>query len=231
MSKVLVTLACLAILLATPIRGQAWFLAEPGLIPVAFPAAGTLEPAQAADLNGDGLAEDLRLEGGKIVLQQAGIALWTSPKNWQVQAASLADLNRDGELELVLLVWRPWQPWPVDRVLPYGGRIAGFQTEAGLSCHLILIGWRGNAFGELWAGSALADPITRFVAADLNGDGRQELAALEGNYTGPPGQPARNLTVWEWNGFGFTLVDRQAGRFQNLAVYKGVAGYFLMTTQ
>jgi hypothetical protein len=231
MRKVLLTLAFFAVLLAAPVRSQAWSLTETGLRPVAMPAGEALAPVHSADMNGDGIDEEIRLEAGKITLQQAGISLWASPEDWQVQSASLADLNLDGEMELVLLVWRPWQPWPVDRVLPYGGRIADFQNEAGLSCHLILIGWRGQAFGERWAGSALADPLTRFAAADLDDDGRVELAALEGNYADPPGGPARSLTIWKWNGFGFTLVDRQTGRFQNLAVYQRDSAFFLMTTQ
>jgi hypothetical protein len=224
-------LALLACLVATPVRSQSWSLEESGLLPVAFTAGELRETTRTADMNGDGIPEEIRLEDGQVGLQQAGSLLWSSPNDWQVQSASLADLNLDGEMELVLLVWRPWQPWPVDRVLPYGGRIADFQNEAGLSCHLILIGWRGQAFGERWAGSALADPLTRFTAADLDGDGQEELAALEGNYADPPGGPARSLTIWKWNGFGFTLVDRQTGRFQNLAVYQRDSAIFLMTTQ
>lgn len=224
----LVLLACLV---ATPIRSQSWSLADSGLLPVAFTAGEILESPRTADMNGDGIPEEIHVEDGQIGLQQAGSLLWSSPKDWQVQSASLADLNLDGELELVLLVWRPWQPWPVDRVLPFGGRIAEFQTEAGLSCHLILIGWRGQAFGERWAGSALANPLTRLVTADLDGDGLAELAALEGSYADPPGSSASSLTIWKWNGFGFTLVDRQTGHFQNLAVYTGEDAIFLMTTQ
>ena len=199
--------------------------------PAGFSGGEFLTPGRAADMNRDGVLEEIHWQAGKILLQQAGDTLWASPNNWQVHAAGLADLNWDGELELVLLVWRPWQPWPVDRVLPSGGRITDFQNQAGQSCHLILIGWRGNKFGERWAGSAMADPITRFAVADLDGDGKEELAALEGSYTDPPEGPARSLTIWGWNGFGFTLVDRQPGNFHHLAAYKGEAGFFLMTTQ
>ena len=96
--------------------------------------------------------------------------------------AQISDLNRDGGPEATLLVWRPFQPWPVDQWLPHGGRIESFHDDQGNSCHIILIGWRGSAYGELWAGSALAGPVRSFAAADLNGDGSQELLTLEGSY-------------------------------------------------
>jgi len=43
-------------------------------------------------------------------------------------------------------------------------------------------------------------------AIDLNGNGWQDLVSLEGQYDqeGKGG----TLTVWKWNGFGFTLEDQ-----------------------
>ena len=226
----LICLALLCFMLAAPVRMRIWSLSATGLQPADIGLVEVPVKKQPADLNGDGTYEEIRLADGRVELLQGPEVLWASPESWQVQSASLADLNRDGQMELALLVWRPWQPWPVDRVLPIGGRIAGFQNADGMSCHLILIGWRGQAFGERWAGSALADPLTEIVAADLDGDGRIELAALEGSYQDPPGSPARSLTVWRWNGFGFTLIDRQPGRFQHLGVSVGSQANFLLTT-
>ena len=71
---------------------------------------------------------------------------------------------------------------------------------------MILIGWKQGSFREAWAGSALADPVSRFAAVDLTGNGKQYLVTLEGNYDDPPTARAQRLKVWEWNGFGFTLV-------------------------
>jgi hypothetical protein len=70
-----------------------------------------------------------------------------------------------------------------------------------------LIGGKQGAFREIWAGSALADPVNRFAAVDLMGNGQQYLVTLEGQYDDPSSAPARRLKVWEWNGFGFTLVN------------------------
>jgi hypothetical protein len=142
--------------------------------------------------------------------------VWSTPDHWTVTEAMVADLNRDGLNELALVVWRPHQPWPVDAFLPHGGRIADFQNAAGLSCHVILIGWDGDEYRELWAGSALIDPVSHIRAADVDGDGFQELIALEGSYEST--QDKGNLTIWDWNGFGFRLRDRAYGNYSDLAI-------------
>ncbi len=140
--------------------------------------------------------------------------LWNSPADWQVEQAFFSDLNLDNERELALLVWRPFKPWPVDRFLPSGGRITTFHDEDDRSCHLILINVIDGSFREIWAGSAMAAPIHSMVAADLDGDGRQELAAVEYPYNGK--KRTGTLVVWRWNGFGFSLEARQAGTFSSL---------------
>lgn len=140
--------------------------------------------------------------------------LWQSPSDWEVEQAFFSDLNLDNERELALLIWRPFEPWPVDRFLPSGGRISSFHDEDDRSCHLILVNIEDGSFRELWAGSALAAPIHSLVAADLDGDGRQELAAVEYSYNDK--KRTGSLVVWRWNGFGFSLVARQAGAFSSL---------------
>jgi len=132
--------------------------------------------------------------------------------------ALIADLVHNGHPQAVLLVWRPIRPWPVDRWLPHGGRIASFHNSNGESCQLILIGWRRDGFGEVWAGSALADPVLRFAAADLEGKGQQELVTLEGSYSKQTNSAADDMKIWVWNGFGFSVVDSTQGSFTNLVL-------------
>jgi hypothetical protein len=125
------------------------------------------------------------------------------PTAWDVRANLLADLNHDGAKECVLLVWRPWQDWPIMRWSESASPIAGNRDRNGDSSHIILI--EPSTGRELWAGSALAVPIVMITVGDVDGDGAQELIALEGDYqTGRDG-PARHLALWRWNGFGFTL--------------------------
>jgi len=226
--KILI-LALLTLALASPTPIHAWQRTDSGLKRVSLPAsAEPLVPLVSADFDGDRQPETLSLSDGRAVIFSAGQIRWQSPPNWQVRQAEIADLNRDGLPEAVLLVWRPFKPWPVDRWLSSGGRINGFHDSAGNSCHLILIGWQKDTFRERWAGSALAEPLKSFAVADLAGDGKQVLIALEAEYDDLPSAPARQLKIWEWNGFGFSLVTTLEESFGQLALVQAPNGQNLI---
>jgi hypothetical protein len=79
-----------------------------------------------------------------------------------------------------------------------------------------LIGWAHGGYNELWAGSALIQPVTQLRLVDLNGDGQQEMAALEEDYDHP--ERGGFLTVWRWNGFGFSLAGQDRHRYFQVQV-------------
>jgi hypothetical protein len=222
-------LALAALTLVAPIPLHLWRLTGADLAPTALSASlRVLRPVTSADFDGDGQLETLSLVNGQATLASNGKIRWQSPAAWQVRQAEIADLNRDGQPEAVLLVWRPFKPWPVDQWLPQGGRIRNFQNAAGQACHLILIGWYQNAFRERWAGSALAEPLKAFAVADLAGTGQPVLAALEAEYADSPSAPARRLKIWEWNGFGFSVVSTLEGSFSQLALAQTFDGQNLI---
>ena len=205
---------------------------------VVLPAEGAPRPGLIeADLDGDGISEFVCLAESAVRIQAApcektdpDAPRWQSPQGWRVVQFGLADLDGSGVPEVSLLVWRPFEPWPIDRILLHPGRIESHQNADGMSCHVILIGWRGGQFREIWAGSALADPLLALASADLDRDGRPELTALESVYDAAPGDPARALTIWGWNGFGFDLLARTGGRFYEMSVYETPGGaVYLMT--
>ena len=230
---------------------NAWQFGMDGtLAEVAMPSEAALRPVlQEADLNGDGVLEYVCLSEGVARIQAVPCGSanttqsfaarqdaaritprWISPDGWQVTQFGLGDLDNSGLPEVSLLVWRPFKPWPIDRILLHPGRIDGHQDADGMSCHVILIGWRDGQFREVWAGSALADPLLALVLADLDSDGRLELAALESAYDAPTG-PAPALTVWGWNGFGFDLLARAGGRFYDLSVFETSEGAAYLATR
>jgi hypothetical protein len=212
-----------------PLRGVA--LGAEGLAPIPIPAGiASIQPVIKADLDGDGAPETLDLSAGHLsILTRGGSRVaWQSPQDWQVRQAAIADLNGDGQPEAVLLLWRPFRPWPVDQWLPVGGRISGFHNATGRSCHIILIGWKGGGYREVWAGSAMADPINSIMTADMNGDQTQELVALEGRYTDPDSTPARTLKLWKWNGFGFSVVSSMDGSFSKMTLVQASDGRLLI---
>lgn len=226
-SSLLLAIAALA--LVTPVRIHAWELKDIALRRVSLPSGAHVVAAEtSADFDQDGFQETLTLTEGHATIKTGAEVRWQSPDIWQIQQTQVTDLNRDGLPEAALLVWRPFKPWPVDEWLPNGGRINNFHDARGLSCHIILIGWYQDSFRERWAGSALAEPVNRFAAADLAGDGRQYLITLEGRYDDLPSAPARNLKVWEWNGFGFTVVSTLPGSFSLLAIARMQDGQVLI---
>jgi len=141
----------------------------------------------------------------------------TVPADWHITASTLADVTNDGSPEWVLLVWRPWRDWPIQRWSTLPSPIAGFHDAAGDSCHLILLDpYRGR---EIWAGSALPAPLLDLAVGDVDGDGNNEVVTLEGNYATARDGPATRVDVWRWNGFGFTLEFRSpAGAFCQLCL-------------
>jgi hypothetical protein len=206
--RVLLLFTFAALGLVSPAPLQAWQRDDLGLKHVAMPSVLHLNTAtNSADFDEDGLEETLTSTGSSAAIWAGSQTRWKSPPAWRVEQAKLTDLNRDRIPEATLLVWRPFRLWPVDAWLPNGGRINDFHDSNGMSCHIILIGWKQGSFRELWAGSAMADPVKIFTVADLMGNGRQYLVTLEGQYDDLPSSPARRLKVWEWNGFGFTNVN------------------------
>ena len=222
-------LAIAALALVTPAPIHAWRLNDTALERVPLPAgAHVVAAGTSADFDRDGIAETLVLIEGRAAIRTGSQIRWQSPQAWQVRQAVIADLDRDGLPEAALLVWRPFKPWPVDKWLPNGGRIDDFHDARGMSCHIILIGWYHDSFRERWAGSALAAPVDHLAAADLRGNGRGYLVTLEGTYDDAMQAPSRHLKVWEWNGFGFSLVYELPGSFSLMATTQMQDGQVLI---
>lgn len=213
----IILLALGTLLQVNPVSLHAYRLDSDRLVPASIPSGiEPLQITQSTDLDGNRIPEILALNGGILSIYSGAKLDWQSPAEWRIVQFAITDLNHDGQPEVTLLVWRSFHPWPVDQWLPRGGRIANFHDAQGQSCHMIMIGWRTNGYHELWAGSAMAEPITSFTAADLDGDNAQELVVLEGKYSDLRSAPARILKVWKWNGFGFTVVSSMTGKFDKL---------------
>ncbi|HET9914081.1 MAG TPA: VCBS repeat-containing protein [Anaerolineales bacterium] len=229
--RILLLFTIAALTLITPAPIYAWQWNEPELRRVPVPSTlHVVEGETSADFDADGIPETLTLTAGRAAIQTGAQTRWQSPQGWRIVQAQIADLNRDGQPEATLLVWRPFKPWPVDAWLPNGGRINSFRDSRGESCHIILIGWKRDAFRELWAGSALAEPVKEFAAVDLARSGRQYLVTLEGVYDDPPSASARRLKVWEWNGFGFTVVHELDDSFSLLVPARMEDGQVVILT-
>ncbi len=138
----------------------------------------------AIDLTGDGVPEEVRLEGEQVVVYEAGLEAWRGLPEWQVAGLALGDPNDDGRAEIVLSLWK------VD-------------GSGEPRSHPFVVGYRGGSYRVLWGGSALARPIHDVALADVDGDGAQELLVLE-----EPAPGERAVAAWRWHGWGFSLLWR-----------------------
>lgn len=192
---------------------------------------GVSHPDRSEDLNQDGIQECVRLVQETLVIYACAdlsqAPLWQSPADWKVAGWTFSDLNQDGLPEITLFTWRKFAPWPVDKTMPSSGRINNFHDQQGNSCHVILIGWKKGDFRELWAGSALADPVLSLLAVDVDGDGAQELVTIEGKYQQNKLFRSGALAIWKWNGFGFSLFQRMEGSFRRVAVLESSQKWIL----
>ena len=210
-----------SLLQLSPIRVQSYKIIDEVWQPTSFRAdTDIVLPLTQADLDGNGIPEEVSIHKGHASLKTNGMTVWESPTDWQVKQALISDLNQDDQAELTLLIERPYQPWPVDKWLPYGGRIVDFQDSSGMSCHIILIGWQDGRYKEIWAGSSMSQPALLIGAADLNQDGRVELISMEGTYNNKDIFPGKAIKLWEWNGFGFSLLASLPGQFNNFMIVR-----------
>jgi len=159
-----------------------------------------------ADLDADGNPEEIRLEDGRVRVEREGEVVWQSEPEWRVVDLAAGDAWNDLRQEAVLAMWK--------------------DDAGGIPrSHPFIVGHRHGRYDLLWGGSAVADPIYDLDLGDVDGDGSNELVVLEGKYGERAGSPARFVTVWRWNGWGFTLLWRSAeGRYRNLHLLDGEGG-------
>ncbi len=161
------------------------------------------------DLNGDGLAEHVTLREGRLSIWEGEQLQWQTPADWRILDAALGDPNQDGRFEILTALDRP--------------------NENGvLQSHPFILGHRGGRYRDVWGGSAVAHRILEVELADVDGDGEENLVVIEEFCPAENYEPTsieqikplipfehsvsacgqRAVSVWEWNGWGFSLFWR-----------------------
>jgi hypothetical protein len=139
----------------------------------------------AADLDGDGVLEDIRLgrgPGGVVIAD--GNVTYTSRPKWHVAGAAVGDTDGNGLPEVVTLLDGP------------DGR------------HLGLFAWFAGRYGERLVSAPLSPAPVRLRLLPAPGSGEVAAQLVELTERLPDirfGEPARLVTtVYRWNGFGYT---------------------------
>lgn len=160
------------------------------------PRESRLAKEQSFDLDRDGRLEELRLRDGRLRVAGGGQLIWETPREWWVDDFLTGDANNDGVPDLSLLVWKAGsfganRPFWVE------------QDDPSVKNHLFIFKMADGAMKPLWQSSNLDRPNLAAALADLDGDGKNELIATEGSYANPR---ERKTTLWQWNGWGFSMV-------------------------
>lgn len=159
------------------------------------------------DMAGDGNPELVSRQAQSVTIYQDGEPVWRSPPEWRVLDLAAGDPNNDGRYELLLAIEKP-------------------DGAGKLASQPFILGYRGGLYRLLWGGSPVSDPILEVELGDVNGDGVQELLAIESPAiasTDPGNQ--RFVTIWGWHGWGFSLIWRSPpGTYQDLALISSGTG-------
>jgi hypothetical protein len=160
------------------------------------------------DLDGDGLIERIRLDKESdpaLSVWHGKRVLWRGvPASWRPWKLAVADVDGDGFHEIAVGVYKATRYFPKPH-----------------NC-LFIYAWDGRSAQPKWLGSSLSRPFLDFAFVDSNGDGRDELIAIETKRDG-----RRCAAAYSWNGFGFTL-DWQRGDWQEAALIEVAPGRIII---
>ena len=134
----------------------------------------------------DGTLWTLALTDNRFAAACDGTVLWQSDSAWHVQDFLTCDIDRDGDTEILLLVWRrgnygPSKPIWVQR------------NDTRWSQHIFIYDRRENTLAPQWMSSQLRPKVARWAL-----HGSDELFILT-----PDGEE----TLWRWGQWGLVRTD------------------------
>ena len=167
-----------------------------GSNPAPLPAHRLIQNRKC-DLDGDDLPEIYILHDGIATVWDGSRRLWQSPPDWWVDYLFLGDVNNDGTLELSLSVWKEGN---FGSCKPFWMK----KDDKRVRNHLFIFKLTEGQIKPVWQSSNLDYPNYWAGLIDLDGSGENKLIVLEGSYTDPR---KREITLWKWNGWGFTRTN------------------------
>ena len=205
--KVLITagavLALLLILFVLWIRGM--FL--PGYVTwnsdtksVSVGAAANETPATDAGTSADTDRAGeylLTLKNKTLRISRDGNVIFKTPFTWLISDVLTGDIDRDGDDELLLLLWKHWEYMGVTPFWDKGSKIP-------FSQHIFIYEFDGNDIAPKWMASRLPCPV-----ADWKLDLSYRVCIKD---------PEGNESCWQWDNFGLKLVEHPQNKISMIAV-------------
>jgi hypothetical protein len=179
-----------------------WVSSSRILLPLCYREA---DKTLIQDIDGDSFLESYLLKDETLVITENGRTLWTSPQEWKIQSILLADVNHDGEKDLVMVVWKRGS-FGRDKPLWLS------REKRQYSSHIFLYNLSHDQFKPIWMSSALSRPIRSLQVQDVNNDGKNELIIYEGTYSLrsylAKSQDNPDYSLWQWKGWGFFRLSK-----------------------
>mgnify|MGYP001324536847 CR=1 FL=1 len=170
---------------------------------------GNLIREEAVDVDEDGQVEIYKLSVGKLVVTEGGSEAWSSPPEWWVDDFHLADTTGSGRKYLHLSVWKAGS---FGKSKPFWVK----ENDDRVRNHLFVLSWADKKIAPVWQSSELDAPNCQIAFIDSDGDGKEELYAIEGSNSDWPDCRGQAVSVWEWNGWGYSNDWRKGGGFTYL---------------
>ncbi len=165
---------------------------------------------QSADLNNDSYSENYTLENGQLTITENSRQIWQTPPEWHVDSFVLADSTNDGITNINLSVWKPGN---FGSSRPFWVK----ENDPSIKNHFFVFRLEQDLVKPVWQSSNLPVPNLAFKIYDVDGDQRNELVVIEGDYAQPQKCQGTFLAFWRWNGWGFSNEWRsQSGNFCDL---------------
>lgn len=155
-----------------------------------------------ADLDNDGQKETYRLKNGTLKVQLDQEQIWASDPAWRVTDFALEDVTNDGKSDLSMSVWKAGnfgvaKPFWVE------------ENDMSVKNHFFVFNLLKGKMEAVWQSSNLDEPNCSFAVKDIDGDGKNELLTVEGDYADAPKCIKRKKGVWKWNGWGFSREEEK----------------------
>lgn len=183
-----------------------------------FAEAFTIERTINDNLRPNRVGERYILKDGQLRITEGSLALWVSPREWWVQDFSLADIDGDHTRDVILTVWKAGN---------YGSSKPFWveENDASIKQHVFVYSFQDGKLVPMWQSSNLPQQNCETIFADLDGDGIDELIALDAEYTFDATCSASTIGIWKWENWGFyNQWKSEPGHYWNLRTEKYGSG-------